>query len=302
MSRMFEQISRDLLRDLEHIALGVLALGLLFNFLWKTAALGGRGEGMLSGDVSSETKPDRGKVRSDLMAPIDLFMAVIILALYYLLFFSSGGANSASSEPAEPVVPGKTGVIIQLMLMIFLVSFALSTIFIGGQRSAKTIFGLDRLTFPRCLLWVVGGAVVCGGLVMLFHVLLLKYWLLPTFGEMAVQNVVETLLRVEDPVVKSLLIVNACLVAPLAEEVLFRGYIYAVVKRYAGPVFSIVVVGLLFAVVHLNLAALWPLWLFAILLTLAYEFSGSLWVPVGIHALFNTFNVVLMFLGPDVSL
>jgi membrane protease YdiL (CAAX protease family) len=298
---MFEEVSQDLLRDMEHIALGILGMGLLLNYMWKTGALGGKRADELSGDITGEAKPHRGKVRSDLMMPIDLFMAVVILAFYYLKFLPTE-VNSAATNPVEPGVPGKELILSHFLVTFFMLSFALSTIYIGGRRSANDIFGLTRLALPRWLLWVVGGAVVAGGLVMLLHQVLMKYWLLPTFGDMAVQEAVQTMLTVKDPMVKTLLIVNACLVAPFAEEVLFRGYIYAAVKRYTGPIFSTVVVSLLFAVVHLNIPALWPLWVFAILLTLSYEFSGSLWVPVGIHALFNTFNVALMLSGRDIPL
>ena len=289
---MFEEVSQNLLRDLEHMALLTLGLGLLLNFLWKAGALGGRRATELSGDITGEYKPHRGKVRSDLMWPVDLFMSIVILAFYYLKFLPTDGV-------ALPVTVRL--VLGHFLMTFFFLVFALSTIYIGGRRSAAEIFGLNRLSVLHWLVWVVAGFVVAGGAVMLVHYLILNFWLLPTFGEMAVQEAVRTMIEVEDPQVKLLLILNACLVAPFAEEVLFRGYIYPSVKRYTGPVFAIVVVSLLFAVVHLNIPALWPLWFFAVLLTLAYEFSGSLWVPVGIHALFNTFNVVWMLAGPEVA-
>jgi membrane protease YdiL (CAAX protease family) len=295
---MFEEVSVSLLRDLEHIALLMLGLGLLLNLLWKAGALGGRRQSVLSGDITGEVKPHRGKVRSDLMAPIDLIMGIVILAFYYLKFMPSS-SDVAATDPQEPVVPQIELILSHFLVTFFMLTFALSTIYIGGRRSTADIFGLHRVSLPKLLLWVVAGTVVAGSLVMLLHHVVMTYWLLPTFGEMAVQEVVQTLLLVKDPQVKFLLIINACLIAPFAEEVLFRGYIYPAVKRYTGPVFAIVVVSLLFAVVHLNIPALWPLWLLAILLTLSYEFSGSLWVPVGIHALFNTFNIVVMLVGAD---
>ena len=298
---MFEEVSLGLLRDLEHIALGILGLGLLLNYMWKAGALGGARADELSGDITGEAKPHRGKVRSDLMAPIDLFMGIIILSFYYLKFLPTE-VDSAATNPLEPGMPSKELILSHYLVTFFMLSFALSTIYIGGRRSANEIFGLTRIGLSRWLLWSACGLAVAGGLVMLLHQVLMKYWLLPTFGEMAVQEAVETLLLVNDPAVKTLLIMNACLVAPFAEEILFRGYLYAAVKRYTGPIFSTVIVSLLFAVVHLNIPALWPLWLFGILLTLSYELSGSLWVPIGIHALFNTFNVALMLAGRDMSL
>ena len=47
----------------------------------------------------------------------------------------------------------------------------------------------------------------------------------------------------------------------------------------------------LFAIAHNKLPAVLPLWGFAIFLTLFYEASRSLWVPIGMHAVFNSVQV-----------
>jgi len=96
------------------------------------------------------------------------------------------------------------------------------------------------------------------------------------------------------PLILSLLL--ACVAAPLVEELLFRGYFFPVVAKYTSTFFSMVVTGALFAVVHGNLPALLPLWGFGIILAVAYERTRCLWVPVGIHAVFNAANVLLLFL------
>ena len=93
-------------------------------------------------------------------------------------------------------------------------------------------------------------------------------------------------------------IVMACIAAPVVEEFLFRGYMYGTLRRLTNPVFAAVVIGALFAVVHGNLPALLPLWVFSILLSFAYEMTRCLWVPVGMHVFFNVANIVLMLM-PD---
>jgi membrane protease YdiL (CAAX protease family) len=90
---------------------------------------------------------------------------------------------------------------------------------------------------------------------------------------------------------------NACLVAPLVEELVFRGYFYGIMKRYTGTMFAAFVTSAIFAVAHQSLLALLPLWGFALFLTFFYETSRCLWVPIGIHALFNAINVVLILMG-----
>ena len=93
------------------------------------------------------------------------------------------------------------------------------------------------------------------------------------------------------------LIIAAVVVAPLFEELVFRGYFYGILKKYTDPMFSALITGGIFAVIHVNIPSVLPLWFFGIFLALAYEASRSLWVPIGIHALFNTTTIVMIFLS-----
>src|SRR5262249_17482557 len=88
--------------------------------------------------------------------------------------------------------------------------------------------------------------------------------------------------------------ITASIIAPLVEEVLFRGYFYPTLKRYFGPVASALAVSLLFGVTHGSAAALAPLFVLALCLTAAYEYTGSLLVTMTMHFAFNTINLVLM--------
>ncbi len=110
------------------------------------------------------------------------------------------------------------------------------------------------------------------------------------------QETVKLLGESKDPLVLGLLAVVACVGAPLAEEVVFRGYIYAAVKRFTNIPFAVIFSGLLFGAVHGNLLALLPLAVLGIVLALAYEYTGSLWAPIAIHFCFNAATVVAQFI------
>lgn len=88
---------------------------------------------------------------------------------------------------------------------------------------------------------------------------------------------------------------TAVVVAPLFEECFFRGYFYPTLKRYAGPVVASVIVSAAFACMHANLAALPSLFALALCLTIAYEWTGSLFASMMMHALFNAINLLLMY-------
>ena len=83
---------------------------------------------------------------------------------------------------------------------------------------------------------------------------------------------------------------TAVFLAPVAEEVLFRGILYSILKQLGRPKMALWVASLLFAVVHVNMATFIPLTLLAVVLTLLYEYSGNLLAPIAAHVLFNAVN------------
>ncbi|MFU8892614.1 MAG: lysostaphin resistance A-like protein [Luteolibacter sp.] len=87
---------------------------------------------------------------------------------------------------------------------------------------------------------------------------------------------------------------SAIVVAPICEEVVFRGYLYGVAKRYGGPFAAAISSALIFSAAHGSVAALLPLAIFGLLLAWLYERSGSIWPPVAAHAFFNTATVLVL--------
>lgn len=132
-----------------------------------------------------------------------------------------------------------------------------------------------------------------------FNVLLFfvdyQTWMTKFFGDDASQQAIITIYQGTDSLlIRGMMAVMVVIIAPIAEEVIFRGYIYPVTKKYTRPVFAVLMTSLIFGVVHLNISALLPLVFLAIILTLAYEYTGSIWAPISIHALFNAQTVAVL--------
>jgi membrane protease YdiL (CAAX protease family) len=89
-----------------------------------------------------------------------------------------------------------------------------------------------------------------------------------------------------------LLVVMAVVVAPIVEEMLFRGLFQTTIRSYLQrPWPAIVLTSILFASIHPYVSH-WPsLFVLALGLGYAYERSGSLLRPIFMHALFNGINV-----------
>jgi len=92
---------------------------------------------------------------------------------------------------------------------------------------------------------------------------------------------------------------SAIVMAPLVEEIFFRGMIQSMLRRYTGsPWAAVVITSVAFAAVHAatpqNLLALFAL---SLVLGYNYERTGRLTPVIGIHFLFNAINLVQFWAG-----
>ena len=85
-------------------------------------------------------------------------------------------------------------------------------------------------------------------------------------------------------------------IAPCTEEFLFRGFFYRTWKRYLGPLGAGFIASALFAALHGSVPALVGLFVLACCLNIAYERTGSLLVPIGMHACFNFVNLGILYI------
>ncbi|MDJ0942113.1 MAG: type II CAAX endopeptidase family protein [Kiloniellales bacterium] len=92
-----------------------------------------------------------------------------------------------------------------------------------------------------------------------------------------------------------LLLVAAGL-GPLVEELLFRGLLYAWLRRHLGVLISASISAALFASVHAIPWLMPSLFAIGVVLALLYERSGSLWPAIVVHGAYNAINLVLLAL------
>jgi membrane protease YdiL (CAAX protease family) len=91
--------------------------------------------------------------------------------------------------------------------------------------------------------------------------------------------------------------VVAVVLAPLAEEGIFRGILYPAIKGVGFPQAAMWGTSFLFALIHLNAQIFLPLLVLAVVLVKLYEKTGNLWSSIACHATFNLFNFVMLFLS-----
>ena len=89
-------------------------------------------------------------------------------------------------------------------------------------------------------------------------------------------------------------VVFATVIAPVFEEILFRGIGLGVLAKRFGTGVSIAIVSVAFALVHGHVPSLVPLFLLSVAFSTAYILTGSLLVPMVMHALFNGLTMVMI--------
>lgn len=114
------------------------------------------------------------------------------------------------------------------------------------------------------------------------------------------QNAVSWLLRADalfpDRIVLAL---HAALLAPLVEELLFRGILLSAFTRR--PRLGTLLTATLFSLTHASLLALLPMFLIGLLLAHLTLRHRSLLPAIVFHIAFNSANLLLIFLYPDLA-
>ena len=98
-----------------------------------------------------------------------------------------------------------------------------------------------------------------------------------------------------DPVAIGLLVIAAVVLAPIVEELIFRGCLYRFLKSQTTLLPAQIASGLLFSMIHWNLLSFLPLVLIGIFLARVYEKTGSILVAIWFHAFFNAFSLGMLF-------
>jgi len=152
----------------------------------------------------------------------------------------------------------------------------------GRGRAAAADFGLRRTTFWRSVGLLV--AVWIGFLV------LSAIW--AALLELDQQQDLPEELGADGPLVNVLAVVVLVTVfAPLGEELFFRGFVFGAVRNWHGPWPAALITGIVFGGIHVGsspIGYLVPLMILGGGLCLLYEWTGSLYPPIALHALNNS--------------
>lgn len=218
---------------------------------------------------------------------------LMILGLTVFDFFSASDELPVNAAVFKTLVAG----------ILYLLTLAIAIGVPYAVRKHPTTW--THLGLQRPPTWVDIGLAPLALIVYLLISAALAYivlWLIPNFPHDTVQDVgFKALSRQYE---YTLAFFTLVVVAPVAEETLFRGYLYGRLKRYVPLVPAVVVTSLLFAAAHLpgsdgiqwNVAL--DVFALSIILCLLRNLTGSIWAGILLHVLKNAIAFYLTFVGP----
>ena len=165
-------------------------------------------------------------------------------------------------------------------------------------------FGLSLEKLPRCavtallaLPLLLLGIIVLGKVSELglnaLHGWLHWNWLKP-----ALQPAVQLLMDSESLPLTVAQGFAAIVVAPIGEEIMFRGVLYSAIRQRGSRSLAMGTTAVLFALIHFYPVGFLPLIFLSLVQIVIYERTQSLFAPICLHALFNTVNFTLIVAHP----
>ena len=240
---------------------------------------------------SQKSHMDQGDDTSPpVIQPFDL----IIVGFYILVF--TGFLKSAESKIENLEESQMTAGLVLVSSIAILSIGGIIPLILFWRTNLIEFFGLRWLRWQN-IFWIMPAFVFA---MMIIGAILVacgwQTWVQDSLGAKP-QEAVMLVRETSDVGLLLAMAVTAIIFAPITEELIFRGYLYPVVKRFTDRWFASIFSGVLFGVIHFNVMALPMLALMGVILAVIYERSGSLWVPIGCHAAFNATSVGLMLIS-----
>jgi membrane protease YdiL (CAAX protease family) len=173
-------------------------------------------------------------------------------------------------------------------------------LFRARRMNLRQSFGVRRGRTGREVFFAISGYLAAFPVICVTA--MLAGLLLNALGEeQTFQQVIKMAAEPEQSVLlRAYLCVLTVVVAPVVEEMVFRGMALPVLTRYIGFPAAVAVISVVFALMHGHAPSLAPLFVIAVAFSLAYTLTGSLRVPIVMHAVFNAVNLGNVLLFPDI--
>lgn len=144
--------------------------------------------------------------------------------------------------------------------------------------------------------WLLTG--LTQGVLLFMGVTLISMILVALFPfELKPQAIAEVFSRANKREQMVLVFIVVSLIAPISEEMYFRGFLYPALSNRLGRIPALIIANSIFGALHLDLLRFLPITLSGIWLTLLYERTGTLYTSITAHAIWNALMVGMIFMA-----
>jgi membrane protease YdiL (CAAX protease family) len=179
---------------------------------------------------------------------------------------------------------------IQYLILFVTLFFPLWVFVINKYQSTWKDFGFKKMPIKKLIAHVTAAYVAFFLIMSTIHLLTQKFnFALPGFEEQ--ESYVP--LFGEDAVGWIVAFVFVSILAPLVEEIFFRGFILKALTNNWPKVLGSVLTAALFAGIHFQPASFIPLFTLGLLMNHLYLKNGSIWAPIVFHSANNTIAYAL---------
>jgi membrane protease YdiL (CAAX protease family) len=227
---------------------------------------------------------------------MDGLAALLLLTMFFFPLFADQPPHPAARQAGQELPISL--VLVNTIMMLMIAMLVVVYFRVARGLDPVELFGMRQMPVRKAF-GVAFGAVVLTYIAMIFGKWFVESVLYQgNFPDNSSQETVQTFEKSNGGTFRLVMTLAAVVIAPVAEETLFRGFFYGVVKRLTDRWFATIFVSLLFALVHHHVGSLVPLFVLALGLTTAYEATGCLLVPVFMHAIFNGLNILELIFKP----
>ena len=231
--------------------------------------------------------------------PWNIGDAAFVLGIWFIVTVIIGGLLLQALERLTSETDAKA--IVMPITLIALVLVVLVYVAARYPGAVRRLFGPARPSWTALGIGIVAGGVTWAVLTLGLGTLL---QLIARALRSQLPQVQETYQQIaQDPSAAPLLIIGAVVVAPIAEELFYRGLLFSALRKRLDLWPAMGLSGLVFGFTHfqgslegslLIVLIIMPLGMF---LAFLYDRTRTLLVPVTVHAVFNLVNVLLLIQG-----
>ncbi len=221
--------------------------------------------------------------------PLRLLIAFLVLGFLFI---------ATLAQMRSDIMFGNWGFVLQSLAFHWLVILFVAVWIYRSKKTWRDVFGLSRKSLAPSALQGLAAYLIALPLIFtagyLYQILLITTGYVPS-----PQPLMEFMTGEMGTWPRFYAILVAALVAPVSEEILFRGLLLPLAARSLGVLGAVVITSALFAAMHLFIPALVPLFVVSLACSFAYIYTGSILTPIALHSIFNSINLAMFTILRD---